>query len=84
MEIAHRGKARRMSHDANRSMKDPDGFFPELHGDQPDPLGMWMVRRSSAAAERIQAFRSSLFHREKPINVDEGRVPYAELKEQGS
>jgi hypothetical protein len=79
-EIALLGKAHHMSHFPGPSMRDPDGFFPEERAGRPDPIGMWMIQRSSALADRVQSFWWSRFgNKPSPSRDQHGTLPAAEL-----
>jgi hypothetical protein len=80
MEIAHRGKAHKMTQSVRPTMKDPDLFFPEQQGDRPDPLGKWLVRGMTTTAERFQALRSVVFRRRaQSLSVQDDVAPKAGL-----
>jgi len=66
--------------------RDPDGFIPEWHGYQPDPIGLWFVQRFSAVADRLGAARSRGGSRSRRVVVsEESGLPHADLaKEPGA
>ncbi len=59
---------------------DPDGFVPEWHAYQPDPVGLWLVRQAGSLADHLAAVKMRLSGAPgKPAVLDETCLPPAGL-----